>query len=90
MAAYESLKAVKKSSWVKSQPKVVAVAYGSDHFIRVLFITKFKSQFKRDFTSFQVTYELYVLNQSDNKLLKLDQGGLVTCHKCKNSSCVIG
>ena len=89
MAAYESLKAVKKSSWV-----IPAKSGRGRLWERSLytssFITKIKSQFKRDFTSLQVTYELYVLNQSDNKLLKLDQGGLVTCHKCKNSSCVIG
>ena len=39
-----SLKTKKKSIWVL--PKVVVVAYGSGR-LRGLFITKFKSQFKR-------------------------------------------
>ena len=40
------------SEWVI--PKVVAVACGSGH-LRDLFITKFKSQFKRGFTKVVVT-----------------------------------
>ena len=46
MAAYESLKTMEKSSRVI--PRVVVVSYE-------LFITKFKSQFKRSFTKVVVT-----------------------------------
>ena len=52
MVAYKSLKTKEKSSWVI--PKVVAVAHGSGR-LRELFITKFKSQFKRGFTTVVVT-----------------------------------
>ena len=52
VVAYESLKTKEKSSWVI--PKVVAVVYGSVRW-RELFITKFKSQFKRDFTNVVIT-----------------------------------
>ena len=48
----ESLKSKEKSSWVI--PKVVAVAYGIGRF-RELFITKFKSQFKRGFIKVIIT-----------------------------------
>ena len=52
MVAYESLKTKEKSSW--GIPKVVADVYGSAR-LRELFITKFKSQFKRGFTNVVVT-----------------------------------
>ena len=45
-------RAKEKSSWVI--PEVVAVAYGSGR-LQELFITKFKSQFKRGFTKVVVT-----------------------------------
>ena len=52
MVAYKSLKPKEKSSW--AIPKVVAVAYGSGLLwkgrLRELFISKLKSQFKRDFS----------------------------------------
>ena len=52
MVTYKSLKTKEKSSWVI--PKVVVVAYRSGR-LRELFITKFKSQFKRGFTKVVVT-----------------------------------
>ena len=52
MVTYKSLNTNEKSSWVI--PKVVVVAYGSGR-LRELFITKFKSQFKRGFTKVVVT-----------------------------------
>ena len=52
MVAYESLQRKEKSSWVI--PKVVMVTYGSNR-KQELFITKFKSQFKQDFTNVVVT-----------------------------------
>ena len=47
----QELKTKEKSSW--AIPKVVAVAYGSGR-LRELFITKFKSQFKWDFSNFAI------------------------------------
>ena len=52
MVAYESLKTKEKSSWVI--PKLVAVVYGSGR-LRVLFVTKFRPQFKRDFAKVVLT-----------------------------------
>ena len=52
MVAYESLKTKEKSSWLI--PKVVALAHGRGR-LRELFITKFKSQFKRGFTKVVVS-----------------------------------
>ena len=52
MVAYESLKAKEKSSWVI--PKVVESTYESSR-LQELFISKFKSQFKRGFTEVLVT-----------------------------------
>ena len=51
MAAYEGLKTKEKSIWVI--PKVVAVAACWNGRLRQLFITKFKSQFKRGFAEFK-------------------------------------
>ena len=52
MVAFESLKTKEKSSLVI--PKVVAVAFRSSR-LQELFITKFKSQFKRGFTKVVLT-----------------------------------
>ena len=52
MVAYQSLTTKEKSSLLI--PKVVAVAYRSGR-LQELFITKFKSQFKWDFTKAVIT-----------------------------------
>ena len=52
MVGYENLKTKEKSSWVI--PKVVAVAYWIGP-LQELFITKSKSQFKRDLPKVVVT-----------------------------------
>ena len=52
MVAYESLQREEKSSWVI--PKVLVDTYRSDR-KQELFITKFKSQFKQDFTNVVIT-----------------------------------
>ena len=52
MVVYKSLKTKEKSSWVI--PKVVVITYGS-LCLRELFITRFKSQFKRGITNKVVT-----------------------------------
>ena len=55
MVAYESVKTKEKSSWVI--PKVVALVYGSARLLE-LFIAKFKSQFKLDWSLLElVAYE---------------------------------
>ena len=68
MVAYESLKTKEKSSWVI--PKVVAVAYGSG-LLSELFITKYKSQFKRGSTKVIVTRAGRKENFDCNALLRL-------------------
>ena len=52
MVDYESLQRKEKSSWVI--PKVVVVTYRSDR-KQELFIKKFKSQFKQDFTKLMLS-----------------------------------
>ena len=70
VVAYESLKAKEKSSRVI--PEVVALAYGSGRlheslYVLRLFITKFKSQFKRGFTKVVVTRTDRLRDQSGRK-----------------------
>ena len=62
---------MEKSSWVI--PKVVAVAYGSGR-LRELFITKFKSQFKRGFTKEVVTRAVTRVGRKDIRLLTYNWG----------------
>ena len=56
---------MEKSSWVI--PKVVAVAYRSSR-LQDLFITKFKSQFKRGFTKAVLTRVGHLEERSQGEL----------------------